>query len=312
MLKHNGLDGVKAQPLQTSSLHTGGAKAPSRQKDNIGVLRLILASLVIVGHAPEMVDGSRVREPMTVVFGTLSLGEVAVDAFFLISGYLITSSWSYTRSMARYLKKRLLRIYPAFVLSYCLCVALAYFLGGDPSQGLPNAVVRLVLLHSPPNYPGMLTGVHYATLNGSMWTIAYEFRCYLLVAVLGMTGLLARPRVVSGFVVAGLLAMVLATFEAVQQALDSAGHFHGIAYALGSPLDTVRLTTAFLLGSCAYLHREMVSLYVNRSRAWVCACAAALLLFHDPHFGEVSLLLFGGVFLFWIAFQADLGPVQVI
>ena len=84
----------------------------SERANNFGMLRLLFAVLVIVAHAPIMVDGNHAREPLTMLFGTVSFGDVGVDGFFLVSGYLITKSFVSTASVSAYLVKRVFRIVP--------------------------------------------------------------------------------------------------------------------------------------------------------------------------------------------------------
>jgi peptidoglycan/LPS O-acetylase OafA/YrhL len=110
-----------------------------RARNNIGLLRLVLASAVIVGHAPELVDGTRAREPLTRLFGTMSLGEVAVDAFFILSGFLITQSLTHRTSVAGFISRRILRIYPAFLAAYLLSVYCLGALGSKPNHPLEIA-----------------------------------------------------------------------------------------------------------------------------------------------------------------------------
>jgi peptidoglycan/LPS O-acetylase OafA/YrhL len=87
--------------------------------------------MVILSHSFELIDHNRARELLTRAFGTLSFGEVGVDGFFLISGYLVTKSLIETQSPARYLWKRILRIWPGYLAAFCMCGALAAALGGQ-------------------------------------------------------------------------------------------------------------------------------------------------------------------------------------
>lgn len=189
-------------------------KPLTHHSNAFGFLRLLFASLVIFSHNPEMFDGDRRHEILTQIFGTLSLGEIGVAGFFIISGYLITSSFMSSANLRSYLLKRVARIYPAFLLASLICIAIVAPLAGGlltdvgPKQVL-KAIVWATLLQ-PPYVPGAFHGLHYASLNGAMWTIAYEFRCYLLVIFLAWFGLLKRPWLcLVGFIILEVLSIAL-------------------------------------------------------------------------------------------------------
>src|ERR1700687_2059412 len=102
---------------------------PTVERDhfnNFNALRLVLAVLVIVSHAFPLSYGNADREPIVRLTGGLeAFGSVAVDLFFLISGMLITASWLRSKSMQSYLFKRLLRIYPGFLVASAVSILIA-------------------------------------------------------------------------------------------------------------------------------------------------------------------------------------------
>lgn len=225
-----------------------GPKRFGHHGNAFGFLRLALASLVIVSHVPEVVDGNTGRELLSRAFGTLSFGDLAVDGFFIISGFLISASYLNSASIGSYLTKRVARIYPAFLLASLVCVVVVAPLGGADLRSMPLSFYLKALGHSltlnPPDNPGAFAGTHYDGLNNAMWTIRHEFRCYLLVILLGMAGFLRRPALLALFAAALIVCSRYVT--------DDADFLPAWVHAplwLGAPADAMKLAGMFLSGA---------------------------------------------------------------
>jgi peptidoglycan/LPS O-acetylase OafA/YrhL len=249
-----------------------------RTSNNFGALRLLFAVLVILSHSSELLDGNRSREILTGIFDTLSFGELAVLGFFLISGYLVTKSLQNSRSTGDYLTKRVLRIYPGYVVAFLLCMfALGPFVGGEiETLSGVRVAERIVLLHTP-KLQGVFADTPYPALNGSMWSIAVEFQCYLILAALGVIGLLSR-RFSLSLVIAGLLAL-------------SAARFSGTL---------LKFFAVFGCGALFYLYRDRI--YYNWRLAIVAACGLIVLMF-SSRLAVAAFAILGGYLLFWFAFN---------
>ena len=290
---------------------------PRAHKNNIGLLRLIFASAVICGHSPELVDGNRSREPIDVIFHNLSLGTIAVDAFFLLSGYLIAKSMVDSKSLSDFLLRRVLRIYPAFILAWIVSFyGLGTMIGMSPFRMGVMPLLHMVVLDGPP--PIQTTLLHYPLLNGAMWTIAYEFRCYLLVAILGMTKLLARPKAVALLTVLLAIVFIITSIPSVAHLLAlewqtalGPGHVY-VEMAVGTLPSTIRLTAIFLIGTCFYLYRSALIDGMQPITAGLAAIVGFAAIYRDPIFGELLLAIFGGASLFWLSYRAYLGRLQRI
>ena len=236
------------------------------QVNHFTFLRLIFASLVIVGHAAELTDGNTSRELFHRLGARLTAGDFAVDAFFVISGYLILQSWSQQPSVRAFLVKRVLRILPAFLVAYLMSVLVVGRIGGGAAYfarwSTPEGVFQFfrgIFVLTYPYAPPVFPGFPYPLSNGSIWTIAYEFRCYLLIPFLAMMGLYERP-----------LALVAAWIAIVAGSWWYGATHPGDAMALG----LVHFLPFFLAGSCAYLYREKIRW--GRALGVVSMVAAAL------------------------------------
>ena len=269
------------------------------------MLRLILASLVILGHSPEIVDGNPHREIIFRLFhygGTF--GYLSVSGFFLISGYMIVQSWERQPHLFDFLKKRALRIYPAYAVSSLFC---AFIVGplavAHASQYFasfhPRGFLWGILWLTGPEVPPTFAGMHYPVVNGPVWTIPHEFRCYLFVPLLAAMGCV-RNKI--AWLVFSVVALV---YSLVTQAVPYAAlepllpnivwHYLLPTRAFFFPYHLA----CFCVGGCFYLFRDKVR--YDGKWAALAALAWTASMF-SPRFGPLSVPAFGAYAIFWFAF----------
>lgn len=174
---------------------------PTRE-NNFDFLRFFAASLVLVVHSYPL-TGRRPDEPIELLTGYENGGEFAVAIFFVISGYLITSSWLNSSSTTSFLIKRALRILPALVLTVLLSAFIigplvtqeslgSYFASSTTWTYLLN-----MLLATQYELPGVFSqNIYPDVVNGSLWTLPLEVMMYMGVLVMGLTGILSRRLIV--------------------------------------------------------------------------------------------------------------------
>ena len=175
-------------------------------------VRLGLAVTVLFSHSFVTSGGT---EPS---LNDLTLGRWAVFGFFLLSGYLITQSWKAQPDLRTYARRRFLRIVPAFVVAFGVCVAIVAPLGGATVYPI-TLLGNLVVLFPP--IINVFPGTKAPYLNGPMWTIQWEVLCYALVPLL--FGLFQRRILV--LAVWGLLiavSLVIGDWRAAPQIWDGA------------------------------------------------------------------------------------------
>jgi peptidoglycan/LPS O-acetylase OafA/YrhL len=257
------------------------------------VMRLVLATLVIFEHSYFLPINSPVSEPLfRFSGGQIHFGAMAVYFFFVISGFLITRSWETTASLLRYLQKRVARIFPGFLIASCAGILIGalsvqdigtYFLGIN----LRAFLQRVLTLHSAdplgafPNNP--MSGI----VGGTLWSIRYEFDCYLLVALFGTLGWLRRGPITIVFIA------LAATYMAQRfGGLELPSWDYGIPYFLfSSPSQWPHLFTYFFAGAAFYLWRD----YLPRSPI-IFILAIVLLIFALRYGGAEQALAIAGTY----------------
>lgn len=154
-----------------------------QQPNNFNMIRLLLAFYIFIWHFVEL---SGVHTDLLFIDGP-----DCVRGFFVISGFLIYSSYCRSSSLKSYLIKRGRRILPSyFFIIIFFAVALALVSSLPVSEYFGAHWVRYLtsnLVFSnfvEPTLPGVFEQNNMAVVNGSLWTIKIELMCYIALPVL--------------------------------------------------------------------------------------------------------------------------------
>jgi peptidoglycan/LPS O-acetylase OafA/YrhL len=274
----------------------------AKRNTRFDLFRIAFASLVLLSHAPEITDGNTSHELFSrLTRSDVTFGAVAVDGFFLLSGFLIVQSWESDPELWNYLRKRLLRIVPGYLVAVLLSVAVVGWL----APGVPHFFhafqwkdLKSIALLSSPATPPVFPGQSYPLVNGAMWTIGYEFRCYLLVALMGLCGLLRRRLAWLALTVAFLALAIYPWHEAVPVG--------AIETLLGEPSKIFPYGSAFLVGGSFYLFRDRTQFRALTTLLVVVVLLVGLLSGRDA-IVQSAVVLCGGYLLFYLAQRPRIG-----
>lgn len=230
------------------------------EANNFTVLRLILAASVIYTHSYGLVTGIQEKDDLSRFLGA-PISTCAVDGFFFLSGFLVYPSLMRMKSSGQFLLARLTRLWPGLALSVLLTAAAGLLFTATPGLAyLGGETTRFIGCNLSMTCAGFhLTGVDcdgvICNVNGSLWTLPWEARCYLVLAGLGLLGL-ASPRRMSLLVLPATLVGALLWDSPIRDMVEA--HLGaGPVYIL----DTAhRLWPLFALGAAAYIFRHRLVL----------------------------------------------------
>ncbi len=237
--------------------------------NNFNLIRFLAASAVILDHSFALVAHDSAASALVDV-ARLEIGKVAVDVFFIVSGFLVTRSVVTQPTLVDYGVARFLRLFPglfvatifiAFVLGPLVTIVSWQDYFSDPRTWLFVPLTTSLITHSL-TLPGVFDAVpESGVIDPPLWTLRYETMCYVLLAIFACLGMLAtrgRAALTLALIFGGYLVVTFATpLRADIAAIDSAARFV-LCFFVGGALylfaDKIKLSLAavLLLGAAAF------------------------------------------------------------
>jgi peptidoglycan/LPS O-acetylase OafA/YrhL len=167
------------------------AAASIGRDNNLNLLRVIAALLVLFSHCFTLTSGNSATEPGRAHLG-LTLGDFSVDIFFVMSGFLVAKSLARSQSLRHYAMARGFRIFPGLwvalaltTATVCICYSTA-----SPIDNLVDPSVWFYLFKNAIVVTGPVFGFDGAfaynpypwMVNASLWTLPLELWMYILLA----------------------------------------------------------------------------------------------------------------------------------
>jgi peptidoglycan/LPS O-acetylase OafA/YrhL len=228
-------------------------------------LRLLMACLVMIGHASVIANRDINAEPR--IFFDYGFSYLAVNLFFIASGFLVTKSMAYRGDIADYSSARLLRIYPALIVH----VLFVMFIIGPLSTTVPiweflthpdvwkQPLLVLSFIDTDFIMPGVFAANEEPFASAPLWTLRYELLAYIATALAFSLGLMRRKwMMMAQFIlpaIAWLLAKELGIYDNLAPTIKNMLRF-GIVYGLGAAIYAYRERLSFswigLIGMSAF------------------------------------------------------------
>ena len=226
--------------------------------NNFDAIRLMMAVGVIWSHsfALALPQGETVEPISILTNGHYNAGNIAVMVFFAISGFLICESRLKSKSLGSFLEKRVRRIYPGYMAASTIGAFIVVPLFSTAhdfslSQIAKTVGENLLLQNYVP--PSTVFARNYSTaVNGSLWSIPFEFWCYLAIAGLGIVGLLREKWAISAIIVCCMAA------RAAFDILDKKPGLGIVGQIFGWPYLWVFILPCFLMGAFFFLLKHRI------------------------------------------------------
>lgn len=157
----------------------------NEHRNNFDALRLVGALLVLVNHSMTL-SGDHAYG-----FAGQSISTVGVKMFFVISGYMIATSWGRDAHPGRFLLRRARRIMPALAFVVLVSVVLIgpifslLSLREYVTHPLTSRYFGNLIFYVSYALPGVFTtNPHPNAVNGSLWTLPVEVAMYVMTPLL--------------------------------------------------------------------------------------------------------------------------------
>tara|TARA_R110000803_G_scaffold135160_1_gene202134 strand:+ start:34896 stop:35978 length:1083 start_codon:yes stop_codon:yes gene_type:complete len=235
------------------------------KKNNFNLIRMLAALAVIISHSYALALGDRGLEPVKNFLG-ISLGAIAVDIFFITSGLLVTRSLLVRTNLTFFIASRVLRIFPALLVSVIFCTVLGATLSSFPLQQyirdpeLLNFIIynTTIIISDYQKLPGLFYNAPLdRSVNGSLWTLPWELRMYIVLCLIGIFCTILKKI---------KLHLDISPYAIVLIAIFSTGlyfYFHFTENNHWFYYKFFRFASAFFIGGSIYILRKYIYLNIK-------------------------------------------------
>lgn len=225
------------------------------RENGFNAVRLLAAAAVVVSHSYAMIGAEHASEPLWGIT-PYTLGQHAVNVFFVLSGLMLSRSYALDPRLWRFAVARILRVFPGLIACGLVVAALIGALGtrlplasyfADPATlAYP---LRVAVEFNRATLPAVFEhGTYAGSPNGSLWTIKYELMAYAAFVAAAAFGLVRSKAV-------AIVAVVLLTGAVIGLQLLPA-----VVDRWPALVPPGRFFLSFALGVAAYRYRERISL----------------------------------------------------
>jgi len=256
--------------------------------NNFNLLRFVAAFLVLYSHSFALSLGTGLAEPLR-KYVSMTPGTMAVDIFFITSGFLVTRSLFFRGSVVEFVAARVLRIFPALIVAVLVTTVVVgcYFAGSHFWEFMKDEqTVKYLFTNGFGIYglavtlPGaFLENPYKRIVNGSLWTLTVELKMYGSLIVLWVLALVSFKDLRKYFAWVVLLVVPVAIVFYV--------YMNNYYFEERSHL---RLLYLFYAGSACYVLRKKI--WMSTSVFFVLCC------------GVAASLLAGRTVFFWVYMMA--------
>lgn len=248
------------------------------RKNSFDFLRLFAAALVVFSHSFALSGNGNSN------IG--SLGALGVWIFFILSGYLISKSWDQYPRFNVFFAKRILRIFPGLIVAVLVTIVVsALFFSSLPlrefffSQTTISYLNNIFLFNTTFTLPGGVfeSNPYPNAVNGSIWTLAYEFTMYIVIALIGVFNIYKK---VSPFKIWLLLFALLVAMLVIGKQ-----HFAIAVFYLDI---TQLLPWALMFFSGVLMHKYEKKIKLNTVLGIVLIALFALILLYTPDIAPLA------------------------
>lgn len=157
-------------------------------KNCFDFLRVVFCLIIILSHLYELSQSEKLK----FLSFFYEIGILGLQAFFIISGFLVAKSYRRTSTLKKYFVKRAKRLFPAYLFLLLVTVVsisffsrlsfLDYFTNTDVYKYLVWNAVFLNFMH--PCLPGVFENNILCAVNGSLWTLKVEESFYIVLPII--------------------------------------------------------------------------------------------------------------------------------